>query len=112
VVTSGTATLEAALLGKPFVIVYRTSALTFAVYRLVRTLPFVGLPNILAGKEIVRECLQGACRAEVLAAETMALAGSPERYGRMVEALGGIAAELGTRHPSEEVSEIIASLAD
>ncbi|MBD3316034.1 MAG: lipid-A-disaccharide synthase [Chitinivibrionales bacterium] len=109
-VTSGTATLEAALVGKPFVIVYRTSALSFAAYRIVRTIPFVGLPNILAGKEIVRECLQDQCRPEILAGEITALIDSPQRYHQAEKNLQGIADMLGSLHPSRAVSEIVADL--
>jgi lipid-A-disaccharide synthase len=111
-VTSGTATLEAALLEKPFILVYRTSALTYTAYRIVRTIPFIGLPNILAGKEIVRECVQDTCRPEILAAETMAFAGSAEHYHAAVERLRGIKAMLGSQHPSDTVSDIIGSLAE
>ena len=58
-VTSGTATLECALLECPMVIVYRLSPLTFALGRLlVRGVPHVGMPNIVAGREVVPELLQ------------------------------------------------------
>jgi len=57
---SGTATLEAALLGCPMVIAYKVSSLTFALARmLVRGVDFIAMPNILAGREIVPELLQG-----------------------------------------------------
>ena len=59
-VTSGTATLECALLECPMVIVYRLSPLTFALGRLlVRGVRHVGMPNIVAGREVVPELLQG-----------------------------------------------------
>lgn len=58
VVASGTATLEAALLKKPMVITYRMSNLSWQLLRRMRYLPYVGLPNILAGEFIAPELLQ------------------------------------------------------
>ncbi|MFA6041115.1 MAG: lipid-A-disaccharide synthase [Methylophilus sp.] len=58
IVASGTATLEAALLKKPMVITYRMPSLSWQIMKRMRYLPYVGLPNILAGKFIVPELLQ------------------------------------------------------
>ena len=58
IVASGTATLEAALLKKPMVITYRMPALSWWILKRMRYQPFVGLPNILAGKFLVPELLQ------------------------------------------------------
>jgi len=64
---SGTATLEVMLLGRPMVIAYRLRPLSHAVLsRLVRT-PWVGLPNILAGRRVVPELLQDAATPDALA---------------------------------------------
>lgn len=69
VVASGTATLECALLECPMVIVYRTSPLTaFLARRLVRGVRHIGMPNIIAGREIVPELLQGDASGEHIAA--------------------------------------------
>lgn len=57
-VASGTATLEAALFRKPMVIAYRTSAISYRIMRPMAYLPYVGLPNILAGRFVVPEFLQ------------------------------------------------------
>lgn len=59
IVASGTATLEACILGVPMVIVYKVSASTWALGKLLVKIPHIGLPNILAGREIVPELLQG-----------------------------------------------------
>lgn len=65
---SGTATLEAALLKRPMVVAYRMGAVSwFLLSRLVRT-PYVALPNILAGKALVPELLQGEATAASLQA--------------------------------------------
>src|SRR5262249_35075554 len=58
VIKSGTATLEAALMGVPMVIVYRTSPLTYALARLMASVNHVGLVNIVAGKRLVPERVQ------------------------------------------------------
>lgn len=66
-VASGTATLEAALLKRPMVITYRVPKLTAFIMRAQRYLPYVGLPNILAGRFIVPELLQDQATPENLA---------------------------------------------
>jgi len=58
VVASGTATVEAALIGNPFVVVYRVSALTYAIARKVVKVPHVAMANLIAGKRIVTELIQ------------------------------------------------------
>jgi len=66
-VASGTATLEAALLGKPMVIVYRTSPWSYRLMRRMAYQPWFGLPNILAGRFVVPEFIQDQAVPENLA---------------------------------------------
>ena len=68
-VASGTATLEAAILGLPHCLVYKVALPTYWVGRMVIRVPHLGMVNLLAGKEIVRELLQGDCTAAAIAAE-------------------------------------------
>jgi len=63
IVASGTATVEAALIGNPFVVVYRVSPLTFAIARRVVKVPFVAMVNLIAGKLVVPELIQQAFTA-------------------------------------------------
>jgi lipid-A-disaccharide synthase len=58
VVASGTATVEAALIGTPFVMVYRVAGLTWAVGRHLVKLPHYGMVNLVAGREVVPELIQ------------------------------------------------------
>ncbi len=63
VVASGTATVEAALIGNPFVVVYRVSTLTYEIARRVVKVPFVAMANLIAGKMVVPELIQNAFTA-------------------------------------------------
>jgi lipid-A-disaccharide synthase len=67
-VASGTAALEAALFKTPMVIAYKQSPITWAIMRRLLTLPYVGLPNILAGEKLVPELLQDAATPAALSA--------------------------------------------
>lgn len=69
IVTSGTATLETALLDTPNVIVYKTSWLTYLAARLVVKVKFIGLPNLLLNKSLVPELIQHHCNSEIIAEE-------------------------------------------
>jgi len=78
IVASGTATLEAALLKKPMVITYRMPNLSWQLLKRMRLQPYVGLPNILAGKFVVPELLQYDANPENLAATTLKLMADKE----------------------------------
>jgi lipid-A-disaccharide synthase len=58
IVASGTATVEAALIGNPFVVVYRVSPITYAIAQQVVTVPHVAMANLIAGKRVVPELIQ------------------------------------------------------
>lgn len=74
-VASGTATLECALLDVPMVVAYRLHPLTYALARRLVRLPHVSLVNLVAGRSVVPELLQGACTWQALAAATGRLLG-------------------------------------
>ena len=90
-IASGTATLEAMLLRKPMVISYRMASLSWAILsRLVKT-PYVGLPNVLAGEEVVPELLQHHATASQLAdAVSELLGGDGDRQVRRFDELSGL----------------------
>jgi lipid-A-disaccharide synthase len=94
-VKSGTSTLEAAILGGPMLIVYRTNAVTFAVAKELFTISFIGLPNIVAQNRIVPELLQGEFTGQNLAERTAYYLDNPTRYGAMVEELHRVKEKLG-----------------
>jgi lipid-A-disaccharide synthase len=84
-VASGTATLETALFKTPMVIAYRQSAITWALMRSMLYLPYVGMPNILAGERLVPELLQDEATPAALAAALLALLRDSAAQRRQVE---------------------------
>ncbi|CAG0968891.1 lipid-A-disaccharide synthase [Methylophilaceae bacterium] len=73
IVASGTATLEAALIKRPMVITYRMPALSWQLLKRMNYLPYVGLPNVLAGRFVVPELLQHDATPEKLAEAALRL---------------------------------------
>jgi lipid-A-disaccharide synthase len=106
-VTSGTATLETALREKPLVLVYKTSALTYWVVRLILKIPFIGLPNILTGREIVKECIQKNADPDRLADAMLPYLQSPDSYDEAVKDLRALKQHLGDLSPSSEVAKMV-----
>ena len=104
-VASGTATLEAALCGTPMVVVYRTSAFSHGVARALVKLDRISLVNIVAGREVVPELLQGDFSPERLEREGEALLASPERSAAMKAELARVAVELGPPGASARAAE-------
>ncbi len=85
VVASGTATVEAALIGNPFVVVYRVSPLTYAIARRVVSVPHVAMVNLVAGKRVVPELIQSGFTARnvVLELERLLPDGLPRQSMKM-----------------------------
>lgn len=77
IVASGTATVEAALLGTPMVVVYRISRLTYALGRRFVRVPHFAMPNLIAGKRVVSELIQADFTPERTAADAFALLRDP-----------------------------------
>ena len=84
-VASGTATLETALFKTPMVIAYRQAPLSWWIMRRMMYLPYVGMPNILAGEPLVPELLQGRATPAALAAALLALLRDTGQQRRQVE---------------------------
>lgn len=84
-VASGTATLEAALFKTPLVITYRQSPVTWALMRRMLYLPYIGLPNILAGQALVPEFVQERATPGALAEALLSLLGDAGARRRQVE---------------------------
>lgn len=86
VVASGTATVEAALIGNPFVVVYRVSPITYAVAKRVVDVPHVAMANLIAGKRVVPELIQQDFTAANIVQQLAALLpDGPPRQSMMQE---------------------------
>jgi lipid-A-disaccharide synthase len=111
-VTSGTAALEAGLMLRPLVVVYRVSALSALVARLLVRVSFVSLVNLLAGRSVVPELLQGALTpANVLREVRRVWEEGPERR-RMVDGLREVKALLGHAPASERAAQQVLEVLD
>ncbi len=104
IVASGTATLEAALLERPMVVVYRVSPLTAFFARRMVDVPFFSMVNILAGGKIVEELIQKDFRSERLARVVACLLDQPELQLKMVEELRELKKRLGRGGAIERVA--------
>jgi lipid-A-disaccharide synthase len=115
--SSGTATLEAALLGIPMVIAYKLSWITnlcvLATIRLGLIESYrVGLPNLVLGRPVIPEALQRRATGPIVADEAWNLISSPDRLLEIRTALAGVGARLRGTHPIEEVADTVLSWAD
>src|SRR5439155_17828643 len=111
-VCSGTATLEAAVLGTPMVIMYRGSKLMEMEYKLRRIkVEHIGMPNIIAGERIVPEFIQHDATPEALAESALRFLQDPEARARVKSALQGVRAALGEPGASERVARIVLEMA-
>src|SRR5579863_44432 len=110
VVSSGTATVEATLLGTPMVIVYRVSKLTAAIARRMVKTPFFGMVNLILGRQVATELIQDKFTAEALERELRRLLDSPEARERQRSELAAVRARLGPSGPIERAADIIAAM--
>ena len=94
-VASGTATLETALLGVPMVIMGKTSWPNYLMARPLVSVPFYGLPNLLAGREIVPELIMWRCNPARVTAEAEAILGNPARQAAIRRDLAQLRETLG-----------------
>jgi lipid-A-disaccharide synthase len=109
VVASGTATVEAALIGNPFVVVYRVSALTYAIARRVVKVPYVAMVNLIAGSRVVPELIQSDFTAENIVHQIAPLLADGSARQSMMEELQrvrGLLAKQSEGGAIERVAEI------
>lgn len=106
-VASGSATLEAAYFGMPFVLIYKVAWLTYVAARLVVNVDFLGMPNLLAGKEVVPEFIQHEAKPEaIVSAVRLLMEDSPAR-DRMISDFDAISRKLGGTGASERAARAI-----
>jgi lipid-A-disaccharide synthase len=108
-VASGTATLEAAYFRLPFVLVYRVAWLTYVAARLVVRVEHIGMPNVLAKREIVPEFIQHRAKPAVIAEAVLTLLHSDHAREEMVANFDSVIAGLGETGASVKAAEVIVS---
>jgi lipid-A-disaccharide synthase len=118
VVASGTATVEAALIGNPFVVVYRVSRITYAVAQRVVRVAHVGMVNLIAGRRIVPELIQHDFTASKVAEQLRPLLENEEARATMQSDLRSVGAllkvsndELGNGGSKQSAIELAARIA-
>jgi lipid-A-disaccharide synthase len=115
IVASGTATVEAALMGTPFVMVYRVSPLTYALGKPRVKVPYFAMVNLIAQEEVVPELVQDKFTVGNITSEMEKIVPDGEPRTRMIERLSTVRERLrhvnGTVHPAEAAAEIILKMA-
>jgi len=110
IVASGTATIEAALLGTPMVVIYRVRPLSAFILRgMIRT-PFFSMVNLIAGRRVVTELIQDDFTAQAVESEVRRLLGSPRATIEMRANLAEVRAKLGPRGAIERAADIFAQM--
>lgn len=106
-VASGTATLEAALLQKPFTIIYKMSLLNYLLYRPQVKIPYIGMVNIVAGRKIIPEFIQFRATPENISQEILKILKNPAEISRIKNDLAQVKASLGEPGASRRAARII-----
>jgi len=110
IVASGTATVEAALLGTPMVVVYRVSPTSaFVLRRLVRS-PFIAMVNLIAGRRVVPELIQDQFTSEAVVEEVRKLLESSAARDEMKAGLAEVRTKLGPGGAIERAADIFAAM--
>lgn len=110
IVASGTATIEAALLGTPMVVVYRVARATAAILRRMLRTPFISMANLVAGRRVVPELIQEDFTPPAVAAEVRYLLESPDGRDAMKAGLGDVRAKLGPGGAIERAADVFARM--
>lgn len=111
-VSSGTATLEAALASTPFVILYKTAFSTFFLGRRLIQIPHIGLVNVVAERKIVPEFIQHEIHAETIAQEATYLLEHQDLREKMILDLKSVQSKLGEPGAAERAAETVVKFLD
>src|SRR6266487_1167491 len=112
IVASGSATLEAAYLRMPFVLVYKVAWPTYLAARLVVTVKYLGMPNVLANKEVVPEFIQHRAKPNLIVKAVWRLMENPEARARMIAEFDEIVGKMGKGEASEKAARAIIGRSD
>lgn len=111
VITSGTATLQAALLGVPLVVVYRMTPFSYWLGKRIISVPHISLVNLIAGEAVVRELLQKEANPSAIAEAAQKILTESSDRTRVLGAFERIRQHFAGRSASERVAEIVMELA-
>jgi lipid-A-disaccharide synthase len=109
---SGTATVQTAMHGKPMVVLYKLSPLTYKLGKPLAKVDMYAMVNLIAGRRIVRELIQDECTPEAVAEEAVALLTDTARREAMVRALAEVTAALGGPGASGRAADAVLDFAD
>jgi lipid-A-disaccharide synthase len=107
IVASGTATLETALMGKPMVVIYKTSWPTYFLARLLVKIPFIALVNIVTGKKIVQELLQRQASPRKISESVLHILKDRALAASMHKDLCSVRARLGGPGASQRAAKVV-----
>ncbi|MBF0591274.1 MAG: lipid-A-disaccharide synthase [Nitrospirae bacterium] len=110
VIASGTAAFQAAIVGVPMVVIYRLSAFTYRVGRMLVSVKYINLVNLIHDTEVVRELIQDAATPEAIAAEVERLHRDVDVRARMLNVFGRLRAMYEHKDPTKRVADIIAEM--
>jgi len=111
IVASGTATMEAAIVGTPMVVIYKTSTPTYFLARLLVDIPFISWPNILMGKRIVPELLQDEAEPEGIAGLVLMMLENPSLSSEIRKNLAEARSKLGSPGALTRTARLILEVA-
>jgi lipid-A-disaccharide synthase len=107
IVASGSATLEAAYFRMPFVLIYKVAVPTYLAARLVVNVKYLGMPNLLAGREVVPEFIQHRAKPAAIAKAVQLLMEDARARDRMISEFDAIIGKVGTDGASEKAAQVI-----
>lgn len=107
IVASGSATLEAAYFRMPFVLIYKVAMPTYLAARLVVNVKYLGMPNLLANKEVVPEFIQHRAKPAAIAKAVQLLMEDARTRERMISEFDAIVGKVGTGGASEKAAQAI-----
>lgn len=106
-VTSGTATLETALLNVPQVVCYRTSGITYQIVKRLIRVPYISLVNLIAEKKVVTELIQNDLTKEKLQIELSKITLDATGRNEQLEGYAAIREKMGTKGASEKAGSLM-----
>ena len=107
---SGTVTLQIALVGTPMAILYKVAPLSYAIGKRLIKIPYAGLTNIVAGREVAREFIQDAAEPEIMSDEIVRLLEDKNYIETMCQGLKDVRQRLGKPGCSKRVADIVAEM--